>query len=217
MVIESLLWGSDDHDGIIGRFSRRSSSSSRASSTGAGSAMGHPTVRGHTVRLRGIAGLAGAQRPLAGWRTSTGCRPDRHWHPGLPAEPSDLFDSATLDLTPDEALFLQGRILDKVPDSFLAVLVLDGTADLEAPFPWDHPLARTAPPSIRSDLHHADLFSLVAWGAALVYNDELSRLLDSDGGQSLDVDYAADLDSWQRDGGTRGDALDAGIGPTSGG
>jgi hypothetical protein len=40
------------------------------------------------------------------------------WHPGLPAEPSELFDAATLDLTRDEALFLQGRILDKVPDSF---------------------------------------------------------------------------------------------------
>jgi len=106
-------------------------------------------------------------------------------------------------------LFVQGRILDKVPDSFLAVLVLDGTTDLEAAFPWDHPLARRAPPSIRSDLHHADLFSLVAWGAGLLYNDQLSRLLDSDGGQPLAVDYGADLDSWEAEMAARGDELAA--------
>jgi hypothetical protein len=84
-----------------------------------------------------------------------------------------------------------------VPNTFLAVLVRDGTTDLDAELPWEHPLAETAPPAIRRHLHHAGLFSLVAWGAALVYNRGLSRLLAADGGEGLDDVCAADLDNWR--------------------
>ncbi len=51
------------------------------------------------------------------------------WHPGLPPAPVGLFDQATLALTADEALFLQGRILDAAPDSYLAVVARDGRTD----------------------------------------------------------------------------------------
>ena len=62
------------------------------------------------------------------------------------------------------------------------------------PPPGRRPAARIA-----RQLHHAHLFSLAAWGAGLVYNDELSRLLEQDGGQPLDVDYADELAMWSAD------------------
>src|SRR5690606_33107362 len=66
-----------------------------------------------------------------------------------------------------------------------------------AEVPWEHPLAATTPPNIRRQLHHSRLFSLASWGAGLVYNDELSRLLERDGAEPLDGDYEEDLEVWR--------------------
>jgi hypothetical protein len=118
------------------------------------------------------------------------------WHPGLPTAPDDLLDSATLALATDEALFLQGRILDSVPETYLAVLTRDGSSAQEADLPWEHPLAESVPHGVDRQLHHAHLFSLASWGAGLVYNDELSRLLEKDCGEPLPFDYPAELAAW---------------------
>lgn len=200
-LIESLLRGSENHDGIIGRFARRTTRQlpSFAYWSGIGR-WGIRTFEG--TRANYVASLDGRRR--ADTRRRDG-GPDAEpslvgaWHPGLPPVPADLFDQATLALTADEALFLQGRILDAAPDSYLAVVARDGRTGDEADLPWDHRLAADLPPGIARQLHHAHLFSLATWGAGLVYNDELSRLLEHDGGQRLEVDYADELAMWTAD------------------
>lgn len=202
-VIEALLRGGDDHDGIIGRFARQATKQLPSFVYWGG--LGTWGVRRFDGSRYDYMASLGARRLLRRSRTvnvdgvgdgdspGSGAEP---WHPGLPPQPDDLYDAATLDLTPDEALFLQGRILDTVPDTYLALLVRDGRSDQSADMPWQHPLAPAAPPNLRRQLDHAGLFSLAAWGAGLVYNLELSRLLEHDGGEPLPADYSADVEKW---------------------
>jgi Family of unknown function (DUF6361) len=208
-LVESLLRGSADHNGIIGRVSRQALKQVPSFIYWGG--LGTWGIRQFDgTRYDYIASLDARRQAHARADDIDGSsQTGNPWHPGLPPAPTDLLDAATLDLTRDEALFLQGRVLDTVPDSFLAVLVRDGTTDLDAADPWEHPLAATAPPRIRRHLHHAGLFSLATWGAALVYNDELSDLLETDGGERLPVDYAADIEDWHAEVAGRGDELGA--------
>jgi hypothetical protein len=208
-VIESLLRGSDDHDGVIGRFARQATKQLPSFVYWGG--LGTWGIRRFDGTRADYVASLDARRRRRGWaETEDGETPaaaGQTWHPGLPPTPDDLFDATTLALTGDEALFLQGRVLDSAPGTFLALLLRDGSSADHGDMPWDHPLAPVAPPNIRRQLHHAGLFSLVWWGAGLLYNDELSRLLEHEGGNPLPADYGAALAAWSDEMAQRGAEL----------
>ncbi|MGH3649902.1 MAG: DUF6361 family protein, partial [Acidimicrobiia bacterium] len=192
-LIEALLRGSDDHEGIIGRYSRQTTKQLPSLIYWGG--LGTWSIR----RFDGsshdyIATLD--SRWLAQSRQDDEVGTIGAWHQGLPEPPHDLLDETTLDLTRDEAEFLQGRILTSVPDTYLAHLARDGRVHDAGDWPWAHRLAATAPVAVADQVNHAHLLAVAAWGAALTYNDELSRLLVDDGHQHVGDDYGALLDQW---------------------
>lgn len=118
------------------------------------------------------------------------------WHPTLPPPPDDLFDAATLNLDANESEFLRDQILTVAPDSFLAILARDGSADETSDTPWEHPQAHAATGQVGVQLRHAKLFAIATWGAGLLYNDRLSELLERDGLRRLEIDFRSKLDDW---------------------
>ena len=129
----------------------------------------------------------------------------------LPPPPVDFPEVASFALTADEARFLRERVVLTHPDSYLAhILQTSKAVDADsATYPWDHPAANTAPPSVRDWLHDARLFSLVHQGAILLYNLMLAKELDNE--DSIDefstglaawsgsiADSGSDLERWNR-------------------
>lgn len=199
MLIEALLRGGDNQDGIIGRFARGATRQLPSFVYWGG--LGRWGIRRFDGSRQDYVASLDARQRLRRSRSAidadeTSITGIDAWHPGLPSHPDVLLETALLELTFDEALFLQGRILDRAPATYVALLARDGRSDQWGDLPWDHPLAGSAPPSVRRHLHHASLFSLAAWGAGLIYNDELSRLLEQDRSEPLDVGYADDLKVW---------------------
>lgn len=100
----------------------------------------------------------------------------RTWHPGLPDSPPGFpeAEGLTLELTADEATYLQDRVQTAHPKSLLAFLFLHAEP-AEAEFPWEYPIRADLGDRNREVLHHARLFSLAAEGATLLYNLLLAR------------------------------------------
>ena len=193
-LIEALLRGSTEHDGIIGRYSRATTKQLPSAIYWGG------------LRRWGIRRFTGSRTDYVATLTErrklvTQQRDDDHrlglsaWQVDLPPEKPGTFEESTLDLPLDEAEYLQNRILNAAPETYLALLVRDGDSTQEAEWPWSHPLAAAAPHRIRTQLEHAELFSTVSWGAGLLYNRELSRMLEEDGGEPIG-DFDAILDQW---------------------
>ena len=186
-LIQALLEGSDDPDGIIGQ---RSWPNTKALPSliywgGLG-----------TWRIRRFAGTRYDYFNSLDQPTRADEEEFSRWHPGLPPQPEDLFDATSLDLEIDEADFLRDQILGTAGDSYLAILVRDGSLHEVTDTPWAHPQAHAAPPEIREHVNHAKLFAVATWGAGLVYNDWLSSLLKKDGFEGLSVDYRAMAEDW---------------------
>ncbi|WP_370327698.1 DUF6361 family protein [Euzebya sp.] len=194
-LIESLLRGSADHDGIIGRQSRGDTRQLPSAVYWGG--LGRWGIRRFPgTRAEYVATLARRRR-----RHHDDADPDATewtgaWHPALPSAPDHWLEQTSIELTTDEADFLRTRILDSTRGSYLAHLARDATPGGWPDFPWDHPVAATASPDVRRQLMHARLFSLVQHGAALRYNRELSALLEADGFDPLAADYHAGLEGW---------------------
>lgn len=126
------------------------------------------------------------------------------WHPGLPAEPDDFLDEANFALRPQEADYLQERVLAVASTSFLAHLVVAGERRPDAGFAWEHPAAATAPAAIQEHLSHARVFSELMHGASLLYNlilaEEVLDLRSTGGELTVDEDltdlYRGAMDEW---------------------
>jgi hypothetical protein len=194
-LIETLLRGSTEREGIIGREARQSTQQLPSFIYWGG--LARWGIRQFEGTRQDYFRTLG-RRPRA-LRTQSEDEVDPirgPWHGDLPRTPDNLFAATSLDLNSDEADFLTGRILNSVPDSYLAMLVRDGTADQAADSPWEHPLAATVTPKMRGILHHARLFSSAAHGAGLLYNAEMSRLLESDGGSGLLDDFDTEYGDW---------------------
>ena len=115
------------------------------------------------------------------------------WHPGLP--PDKFPESASFDLSHDEALYLRDRITLRHPKSLLALLMLREDI-VDSDFPWEHPIVHTLPSGLKSTLHHAQNFSQVMHGAALLYNLMLSREVPHDTGREWEQEYTKLFDTW---------------------
>ena len=95
------------------------------------------------------------------------------WHPTLPPAPLGFPKSLDggLEIEPSEADWLREQIMAAVPGTLLAHLVMIGQApDSDSSTPWLDTACQTAPEGIRDQIRHAELFSLVIQGAALLYN-----------------------------------------------
>lgn len=184
-LIEALLDGSDDNEGIIGRQSRGNTRTLPSAIYWGG--LGSWGVR----KFPGTAAelLAAMARPSA---------VAEFWHPHLPSAEDGWLESTPIALRPHEADFLRDRVLTSHPRTYLAHLVRDGTSATSGPAPWAHPLAADAAPHIANQLHHARLFSVAMWGAGILYNQFVSRRLEDDSGEPLPDDLEALHSEWTR-------------------
>jgi len=114
------------------------------------------------------------------------------WTPNLPQTPSDLLERAVFRLTTDEAQFLIDRLVASQPSALLTMLARDGI-DADSDYIWTHPHLSAFPATSRRLVQHAELFSHVMYGAALLYNLTLSELRRHD--EWID-DYRERLATW---------------------
>lgn len=97
------------------------------------------------------------------------------WHPRLPKPPQGFPAQLDFRLDIEEAEFLRDRMAMAHPKSLFAHLALNGRPAV-ADFAWTHPDLATFPAAIRELLDHAQRFSEVMAGAAIVYNLLLAEL-----------------------------------------
>lgn len=138
-----------------------------------------------------------------------GLRRKPNWHSAIPDPPKDLLESASLDLTQKEAAYLKERILMRFPDSLFSQMLCESHA-YKADFPWQHSIKESIPAGLSETLSHAQNFSEIIHGAALVYNLMLSQTAEKDewaeGFEHRLIDWTAgvgaryaELKTWYRD------------------
>ena len=127
-----------------------------------------PGLRRHRLRTRTVADFPDTENPNhAAWRAD------------LPLCPDGLLERASFKLTGNEAAFLVDRLVNAQPDSLLTHLAKFGRhADCE--FVWEHPGYASFPDATRRLVKHAEVFSAVMHGAALLYNLMLAEQRGND-------------------------------------
>jgi hypothetical protein len=122
------------------------------------------------------------------------------WHANLPEPPDDLWESTTLDLTEEEAHYLQERIVASHPDTLLAYLVrAPQPIDTDVRLPWDAVDLGEVPDMLAAKVTTARYFSEVIHGASLLYNLMLSEACVERQLPSADArveSYADELEQW---------------------
>ncbi|MGE5550805.1 MAG: DUF6361 family protein [Bacteroidota bacterium] len=121
----------------------------------------HRSLDGWYARRRNLV-VGDDKEPVGG-------RPAENWHPGLPPPPAGWPEKAGLELSREEALYLQERLVCLHRDSLLGCLVR-ADAYIEAEHFWHHPIVSALPETLRLEIDHARNFSETIHGAALVYN-----------------------------------------------
>lgn len=93
------------------------------------------------------------------------------WNPHLPEAPEELLESASFELSREEAEFIRGCIGTNVPHSLMAWLAREGSATLgEVPWLWHIPNRADLPARLDEVVEMARRFSLHLEGAPLLYN-----------------------------------------------
>ncbi len=91
------------------------------------------------------------------------------WCANLPCQPDGLLERVDFNLTDNERDFLIDRLVNAQPDSLLTHLAKAGRhAGCE--FVWEHPDRTSFRMQTRRLIEHAEVFSAVMHGAALLYN-----------------------------------------------
>jgi hypothetical protein len=117
------------------------------------------------------------------------------WHSGLPPAPSDLLESASFTLTPDEAQFIRDRLIAEAPTALLTWLARQSDNG-QCAYIWQHPGLGDFPAAARRLVQHGEVFSGVIHGASLLYNLQLAELRDRQDWSDL---YRARLEQWAAD------------------
>ncbi len=91
------------------------------------------------------------------------------WCATLPPIPEAFPSDASFELTKGEAMFLKERILRNCRGSVLATLA-SGRYAVDVDYPWQLDF-----PEHREIIYHAKMFSLVMYGATILYNVLLSK------------------------------------------
>lgn len=121
-----------------------------------------------------------------------------NWHSTIPKAPAGFPGNATFELTPSEGEYLRERILTSVPNSLLTFLLKEAESwDPDSvEYPWMHPAVPRLSAKQRDQLQHAENFSLVMYGASLLYNLILAELADK---KDTQQDYRDELKLWAED------------------
>jgi len=149
------------------------------------------------ARTQGAAALVeGEDEPVPGRR--------RLWHAKLPPAPASFPDGATFALTPDEADYLQERVLVNHPDSLFAFFLREGIDDSDVAFAWDHPVIERTSGPLRRHVELCRTFSEVMHGAPILYNLALAELEPRrpdviENCEAMLEDWKEQLDARQRD------------------
>lgn len=123
----------------------------------------------------------------------------RSWHGGLPEAPDTLFEATTFNLTREEALYLQERMITSVPDTMLAHVVQGPRHIRRVESPWEYPRLDRLPEALQVRVEEARKFSLLAIGAQYLYNLMMAERANQDGIRDepeLVERYRARLDEW---------------------
>ncbi len=122
-----------------------------------------------------------------------GVRAARNWHAGIPRPPDSFPREASMSLTPDEGRYLAERVAMSRPGTLLAWLVTQGRPDPDATFPWQHRQFDELPSQNQAELRHAQAFSELMHGSALLYN---YMLAEKSGDEQWLAHYGEWLDEW---------------------
>ncbi len=134
-----------------------------------------------------------APAPQEGEEVTAAATSSVFWHPALPAPPKGLLESIDFKLTADEAQFLLDRLMDQQKPALLTFLSKRRMrADCE--FIWLHPNLADFAPQTRRLIEHARKFSIVFYGAALLYNLLLARLIGNE--ESVQT-YQGEIATWR--------------------
>ena len=134
------------------------------------------------------------EEPVEGRRDEASEGDAGNWS-NLPGRPDNFPWNASFTLTEEEGHFLRERVELSQRQSYLAHILLNvqGEESIPGEFPWDHPVAETAPALARAWLKDAQLFSLVHRGGVLLYNLMLAELLDDEAPR---VEFSDQITGW---------------------
>ena len=214
-LIEQIL-ASDDNYGAIGRIARKTLKFLPSTMFWAGletwGLRQYPggQVDYHRWLDRYYRTSDGVVRTEDGERVSDAFRPA--WRPGIPKPPAGFPKAPlSLQLTHDEAAYLQERILSRCGGSLLAHLVDRCGLAEDSEFAWEHPDYSGFSDRHKAQLTHARNLSELIFGAILAYNIMLAekfakredwidvyRELYSDWCEDI-ATRRADYQAWNRD------------------
>jgi len=130
--------------------------------------------------------------PAEGEDVASGSGFPDFWSQSLPPAPKDLLECAVFRLTAEEAQFLVDRLVASQPGALLTWLARKNLA-AECDYIWTHPHLAEFPEGARRLVRHAEIFSHVMHGAALLYNLTLSELRAQD---DWVADYRERIQTW---------------------
>lgn len=114
------------------------------------------------------------------------------WDPRLPSPPAGWKENITLEMSPDEALYLKGRM--ELLDGSLLAHIAEHRADLEADYLWN--AIGNLPPKLAEMLRQAQAFSLLMYGAARLYNVALCRQSEHEHHRDKLEDHEEKMADW---------------------
>lgn len=114
------------------------------------------------------------------------------WSSSLPVPPPGFLDRATFTLTKREAKYLAERIWEFGPTVF-GELLSSAEAEIDSDFVWETTFAAKLGPALKNQIAHAQNFSELMHGAALLYNFMLSCDANR---KSLQDEYRDELAAW---------------------
>ncbi len=114
------------------------------------------------------------------------------WSPSIPSAPSGFLERTTFGLTKREAKYLAERIWE-FGQTVFGELLGSSDAETDSTFVWDTAFAAKLGASLKSQILHAQNFSELMHGAALLYNFMLAREAKR---KSLQDEYRAKLEAW---------------------
>jgi hypothetical protein len=118
-----------------------------------------------------------------------------NWDEGLPESPEELPGKEGLDLTKNEAQYLREKLLINCRESLLTNIInLGKTAIEEEDFVWKNTFIDKLNNDLQIKVMHAQNFSVIMQGAALVYNYLLAEKKES---EELINKYKEKLAEWQ--------------------
>lgn len=197
----SRLVASADSDGVIGKEAGKAIKRMPSSIYWAGLrrwgilafdgslAQYHRSLDSFYVRQKGYRALAAENREAS---------PEPgNWHAHLPSPSVGFPESASMSLRPDEAEYLQERVLTSCTGTLLAHLISRPASWKPVDFAWEFQDTGQLPSSLQYSLRHAQAFSEVMHGAAILYNLMLARAAGSD--EWLEVHEEAFVEWAQRE------------------